>query len=269
MRALSLSSLSLVAAIAVGCNKSPAPAATPAPSPLAAPQAAAAPVPTAIHGKVQEKVDASGYSYLRLAAASGDVWVAVPVATVAVGAEVDVAGQMTMDNFESKTLNRKFDKLVFGTLTSGAPAAAPAAATPAPGQFAMGADKGQNPHAAAGLPAPSGPAPTNVKVEKAKGADARTVAEVWGQKAKLKDQPVTVRGTVVKYNAGIMGKNWLHLKDGSGSADKKDDDLAVTTLDAAAVGDVVTIKGPVHLDKDFGAGYFFAVIVEDAKLEKK
>jgi hypothetical protein len=79
---------------------------------------------------------------------------------------------------------------------------------------------------------------------------------------------VAVRGKVVKYNPGIMGKNWIHLRDGSGSNEKKDNDLTVTTSDSAAVGGVVLVKGRVHLDRDFGSGYVYSVIIEDAKVSK-
>jgi len=65
-----------------------------------------------------------------------------------------------------------------------------------------------------------------------------------------------------------MGKNWLHLHDGTGSAAKKDNDITVTTSGLAAVGDVVLVKGVVHLDRDFGAGYTYSVIIEDAKVSK-
>jgi len=63
----------------------------------------------------------------------------------------------------------------------------------------------------------------------------------------------------------VLGKNWLHLKDGSGKPGS--DDLTVTTTQHAAVGDVVTIKGVVHLDRDFGSGYSYAVLIEEALLE--
>jgi hypothetical protein len=71
----------------------------------------------------------------------------------------------------------------------------------------------------------------------------------------------------VKFNGGIMGRNWVHLRDGSGTAGK-DNDVTVTTADEVAVGDVVVAKGVVRVDKDFGAGYAYPVIVEDAKLSK-
>jgi hypothetical protein len=73
---------------------------------------------------------------------------------------------------------------------------------------------------------------------------------------------------VVKFSAGIMGRDWVHLRDGSGAQDKGTNDITVTTGDQAAVGDVVVAKGVVRTDKDFGAGYAYPVIVEDAKLSK-
>jgi hypothetical protein len=106
----------------------------------------------------------------------------------------------------------------------------------------------------------------DVKVPKAQGANAYTVAEVFAKKGDLKDKPVTIRGKVVKSLSGIMGKNWIHVRDGSGSQAKKDDDLTVTTNGTAAVGDVVVISGVVHLDRDFGAGYSYPVIVEEATI---
>ena len=86
--------------------------------------------------------------------------------------------------------------------------------------------------------------------------------------ADLKDKPVLVRGKIVKYNAGIMGKNWVHLRDGSGSAADQTNDVLVTTTEEAKVGDIVTAKGVVRTDKDFGAGYTYKVIVEEATLQK-
>ena len=114
------------------------------------------------------------------------------------------------------------------------------------------------------------PAPVLIdKVEKAAGADGRTVAELWAQKGGLKDKSISIRGKVVKYNPGVMGKNWIHLQDGSGDPSKGTHDIAVTSQDAATMGEVVTAKGVVRLDKDFGSGYRYGMLVEDAKVVKK
>jgi hypothetical protein len=108
----------------------------------------------------------------------------------------------------------------------------------------------------------------DVKVAKASGPDARTVAEVVTKSTELKDKPVVVRGKVVKFTGGVMGKNWIHLRDGSGSAADKTDDVLVTTKDQAGIGDVVVVKGKVRTDKDFGSGYAYKVLIEDATLQK-
>jgi hypothetical protein len=122
----------------------------------------------------------------------------------------------------------------------------------------------------AGHPAPgSGAAAVAaVKVPKAEGGSGRTVAEVWAERAALSGKPVAVRGTVVKFLPGIMGRNWLHLRDTTGSHDKGDDDLTVTTDATAAVGAVVLVTGTVRVDQDFGAGYRYAVMIADAKVAK-
>lgn len=218
------------------------------PGTTAAPHAPAAQMPQGqdLTGKVLERLEASPYCYLRLKTPKGEVWTAIPEAKAEKGSEVTVANAVLMTNFESKTLKRTFAEVYFGTLaTSGAAA---------------------NPHGHAGAPAK---AVKVGKIAKAAGTDARTVAEIWAQKDGLKEKSVTLRGKVVKYSKGIMGKNWIHLQDGSGDPKKGTNDLVVTSLDEAAVGDTVTIKGVVHANKDFGAGYSYAVIIEDAKVARK
>ena len=247
--------LLLVLVASLGCQSKKSEAIVAAPiTPAAGTMPAAA--TGGITGKVLERIEAAPYCYLRLETARGEVWVAVPEAKIDKGTEVTVVNPMLMANFESKTLKRTFAEVYFGNLAP-AGGAAPAPAAPA----------------AAGAAAPMGtppPAPLEVgKISKATGADAHTIAEVWSQKGKLKEKAVTIHGKVVKYNPGVMGKNWLHLQDGSGDQAKGTHDITVTTQDAVAKGDVVTIHGVVRLDKDFGAGYTYAVIVEEAKVQKQ
>ena len=107
-----------------------------------------------------------------------------------------------------------------------------------------------------------------IKVEKAKGANAYTVSETYEKVAKLDKKTVVVRGKVVKVSKGIMGKNWVHLRDGSGDPGKGTNNLVVTTQDVPKVGDVVTAKGTLYKDKDFGSGYKYQVIVEEATVKQ-
>ncbi len=211
-----------------------------------------------VTGKVLETMDSGGYTYVRIASATGEKWAAVQQAKVAVGDTVTVANAMVMRGFESKTLGRTFDEIHFGSLAGGG-SAAPA----------------MNPHGGGGMAGGASATPSTGKITldgplaRAEGPTGRTITEVFAQKAGLANQPVAVRGKVTKFNADIMGKNWVHLQDGSGDAGKKDFDLTVTTSSVAVVGEVVLVRGIVRTDKDFGAGYAYAVLVEDATLEKK
>jgi hypothetical protein len=226
-----------------------------------------------LRGKILEKIDVSSYSYLKLATASGEAWAAVQKTDKKVGDEVGVGNAFPMQGFESKELNRKFDVVYFGTLAG--PGGDVAPMPPAMGGGAMGGgamaggDAPANPAAMAAQhqAAANGPEMKVEKVAKATGADGRTVEEIWSQRDKLKGKTVTVRGQVVKFTP-VMGKNFLHLRDGSGSPDKKTNDVTITTADNVAVGDVVTAKGTIILDKDFGSGYAYPVMVEDAKVSK-
>ena len=114
-------------------------------------------------------------------------------------------------------------------------------------------------------PMPVAPAASVDLTGIAKAEGGRTVAEVFAAKADLAGQEVLVRGRVVKSNPNVMGKNWLHVRDGSGG--EGTNDLTVTTSGAAPqVGDTVLVKGKVALDRDLGMGYRYEVIVEDAEL---
>jgi hypothetical protein len=136
-------------------------------------------------------------------------------------------------------------------------AAAPWAANAYPGG-ATGSPHGASP--AASVPVK--------KLAKAKGPEARTVEEIVKGKAALKDKPVLVHAQVVKVTAGVMGKNWVHLQDGSGRVADGTHNVIATTQDTVAVGDVVNARGTVRTGVDLGAGYSYAVLIEDATLRK-
>lgn len=185
-----------------------------------------------LQGEVVERLDVQGYTYLRLATAGGESWVAIPTNPVAVGASVNILNPMTMEKFHSKSLNRTFERIYFGTLAG-------AESTPA-------------------APAPQA---SMAPVERASGPDGHTIAELFRDREKLKGHPVLVRGVVVKVSEGILDRNWLHLQDGSGSPD-----LVVTTKQSVKMNEQVTIQGKLEADKDIGSGYRFEVIVQDAKV---
>jgi hypothetical protein len=205
-----------------------------------------------IKGTVLEVKDVEIYTYLRIKTKDGEMWAAVSKAPVKTGTEVTIDNATVMHNFESKTLNRKFERIVFGSLAG-------SGASPAPAGGDMAAM-----HAGVAKPVDVG----DVKVAKASGPEARTVAEIVTGKTGLKDKSVVVRGKVVKFTPEVLGKNWIHLRDGSGSASDGSNDVLVTTKDEAKIGDVVLVKGIVHTDRDLGSGYAYKVLIEEATLQK-
>lgn len=117
-----------------------------------------------------------------------------------------------------------------------------------------------------GKAAPAGGTMAEIKVEnitKAKGGI--TIAEAFEKTASRKNAKVIIRGKIVKYNSGIMGKNWIHLRDGTGTADKND--LVITTEQNAKLNDTITASGTLQYDRDIGSGYFFPVIIENANVK--
>lgn len=197
-----------------------------------------------VSGVILEVQDVDSYTYVRLKTKEGETWAAVGKAPLKKGATIAIEDAMVMKNFESKSLKKTFPTIVFGTLAGSAKATL-------------------DPHAGVAKVADTAP----IQVAKATGANARTVAEVVTKAAQLKDQQVQVRGKVVKYNPQIMGKNWIHLRDGSGSASDNSNDILVTSSAQAKLGDVLTVTGTVRMDKDFGAGYVYKVLIEDAKFD--
>jgi len=201
-----------------------------------------------VKGEVLEVRNVANYTYLRLKTGHGETWAAVVNAPVRQGQIITIRNASVMHNFESKALKRTFPTILLGTL-DGAGAGAPG------GQATGAADSGKDGGA------------ENVHVEKAGGANAYTVSEIIARRAELKGRVVVLRAKVGKYNPNIMGRNWLHLRDGSGSSANNTNDLLVTSASAAKVGDVVTATGVVRTDKDFGAGYSYKVLIEDATLQ--
>lgn len=204
-----------------------------------------------IKGEVIETRDVDSYTYLRLKTPKGETWAAVMRTPIRNGAQVSIENAMVMNNFESKTLKKTFPTIIFGNLASAS--SGKAAGDGVKSWTTVGAGKTDSRQVA--------------KVAKAGGANGHTVEEIVGNAAKLKDTTVVLRGEVVKYNPGIMGKNWVHLRDGTGSEAAGNNDILVTTKHTTKIGSTVTAAGIVRTNKDFGAGYAFAVMIEDATLK--
>jgi hypothetical protein len=202
-----------------------------------------------LSGKVIETMNSAGYTYVLIENKGKKTWVAVTETKVVKGQNISFGPGMEMKDFESKTLKRKFDRIVFS-------------------EGVLGQQGAVSEKKATGSKGSAVAATEKIKVEKASGPDAYTVAEIYRDSKKLEKKTVVVRGKVVKVAANIMGKNWFHLQDGSGDAKTGTNDLILTSKDLPAVGDVVTVSGTLYNDKDFGSGYQYAVIVENAGLKR-
>ena len=224
-------------------------------------------------GKVIATTNASRYTYVQVDTGKEKIWAAGPATAVKVGDCVSLDGAMPNKSFYSASLKRTFDELYFvEAIKPCAPGACSAGVCPSGVSTNGACGKGTCGKGTCASDAPMG-GPASVAVSAApvenieKAVGGKTVAEVWAEKDALAGKPVVVRGRVVKMVPNIMGKTFLHLRDGTGS--EGSNDLTVTTRDAVQLKSIVTATGVLTTDKDFGAGYKYDVILEDASVSAK
>lgn len=208
-----------------------------------------------IKGEVLEAYDAPGLTYILVRTDKGDVWTAVNKTKVKVGSKVTIYASIKAKKFESTALQRTFDEITFGSL-EGAPG-------PKPGTIA---NKGNVPFFEAEKPVKVDL--SKVAVPKAPGPNAKTIAEIWASKGSIEGKTVAVRGTVVKSMGNVLGKTWIHLRDGSGSEKKGDHELIVTTKEPVKLGSVIIATGPVSVDEEIGGGLEYPILLQDPKITK-
>ncbi len=248
----------------------------------------AAPAATqqSLTGKVLETMDAGGYTYLKVDTGLSQPWVAIPQAKVAVGQKITYEPGMVMKNFASKTLNRTFDSIVFSSGlvgANGSPHGGGMGSMPSPhGKKAAGDDSfasavmaesgapaaQQQPAAGSGGSLGAMAPFSEISVEKATGDNAYTVGEIFAKPEDLNGKTVRIQGKVIKFSPMIMGRNWVHLQDGTGDPMANTHDLVVTTSETVEKGKTITMEGVLAANKDFGAGYKYVAIVEKAKTVK-
>ena len=255
----------------------------------------------AITGSVLETMPASKYTYLRLATNNGEVWTAVPSATVAIGSHVSVENATRMTDFKSSTLKRTFDVIYFGTLAASDGKTATATPRFSPADALVGEPAGENdeqalppghpdigdsqtgpvansdalpaghpnidgasasPHAQLGS-APASPLPA-LAVAPARGQDAHVISELSAQRKQLAGKRVRVRGQVTKVTPDVQGHTFFHLRDGKPSDPVTD--LVVTSTSTPERGQVATFEGTLRADVDIGIGYSYPVLLENAVL---
>ena len=187
---------------------------------------------------VAEALHTEKYTYLRVKENEEEYWLAITKRDVKIGSACYYRGGLMKKNFQSKEFNRVFETVYLVADfrdESDATAAAP-------GGIPAGAE----------ALAP----PKNVKP----APGAMKIADLVGNIAKYDGKKVLITGKCVKINPMIMGRNWLHIQDGSG----KNLDLTVTTTENIQLGSIVNLEGTIAINKDFGAGYKYDYIMEAA-----
>ena len=198
--------------------------------------------------KVEEVIQTTSYTYLRANENGQEVWIAVTKMDANAGDVFYYDNALEMIDFESKELNRVFDRVLFVEDLRALP------------------DKTMSMHhqMSAHGQRKSNDFQSDIRIEPVAGGI--TIADLYKNRADYHGKKVVVRGKVVKVNNGIMERNWIHLQDGSNDNGKFD--LTFTSQENIALNELVTLEGTVALNKDFGAGYFYELIVEEAALKK-
>lgn len=205
--------------------------------------------PNAHMVKAEEVIQGSSYTYLRVTDEGNEYWMAVNSFDAKVGNTYYWSSGMPMKSFTSKELNRTFPEIFFvedftDQVITGEPKK--------PGALVS---KGRQ----------IAPEQAGIKVAKAPGGI--TIAELYADKAAFAGKTVKISGRVVKFSSQIMNMNWIHFQDGTKSGESYD--LTITTKDSLAVGSEVIFEGVILVDKDFGHGYFYDVIMENGKIVNK
>jgi len=195
---------------------------------------------------VKEVQQTSGYTYLLVQESDKEYWMAVGKTETEIGEKLYYTDAMEMKNFESKELNKVFDRIFFVDRVSKSPIDAETKRAEMIAKKQEGISKLLD----------------SIKISPA--IDGQSIGELYKNAKDYDKQKVKVKGQVTKVNLNIMDRNWVHLMDGTKGEDRSD--LTFTTMDVVKVGDTVTFEGILALDREFGAGYVYPLVVEDAVL---
>ena len=196
--------------------------------------------------KVKEVLQTSSYTYLFVNENNKDYWIAVGKADVKVNDHLYYQEALVMKDFKSEELDRTFDQILFVENIGG---------------MKLKNDSMPNDSLHQQVLVQEKKPVINVDI----APNGIRIAELMKNRENYANKKVIIRGQVVKINANIMDRNWVHLKDGTSHSGKSD--LTFTTLEEVNIGDVVTFEGTVAIEKEYGAGYIYPLIVEDAKLK--
>ena len=206
--------------------------------------------------EVVEVVQGNNYTYIRAKEELAEKWIAVSKQEIQPGTVYFYEEGLPMTNFHSKEIDRTFDIIYFVSTISTTPLIKSEGGMGNMG--AMGNAEAQQPH----MGKVNNEKSNSINLDKKEGEI--TVAQVFANKNDYAGKEIEIRGIVVKVNREVMDKNWIHIQDGSN--ENGNFDLTITSTGLAEVGDEITVKGKISLNKDFGYGYSYDVIMEDATI---
>lgn len=198
-----------------------------------------------------EVIQANSYTYIKGDVKGKETWIAILKRDVEVGKTYYYGQSMEMKNFKSKDLDRTFETILFLEGIMDTPNGNVQAGVMMP--------KDDNHKKKDGVPR------QEMNIQHTDGETP--IGDLYDNKASLSSKKVTVKGVVTKFNPDIMDRNWVHIQDGTGGLSTFD--LTITTSDQVQIGSIASFEGTVAIDKDFGHGYKYALILEDATLLNK
>ena len=202
---------------------------------------------------VQEVIQVESYTYLYVIENDEKKWLAAPRMEANIGEVYYYKGGMLMKNFKSAELDKTFDEVYFLSKIMNVDFVDAKTGKVNKDNFVTEAETTRE------------PLTLGIAYDKIEGRVS--LAELFENMKKFEGKKIKVVGKVTKFNSGILGKNWIHLSDGTSFEGQND--LMITSQETAIVNDEVILEGVVALDKDFGAGYFYKIILEQAILIKE
>ena len=205
---------------------------------------------------VEDVIQTTSYTYLYVKENDSLKWLAIPSMQANKGETYYYSDGLPMKQFESKELHRTFDEVLFLGGVSQEPIGSNKSNVPKDKAHASISEASNEPY----VRKANQETKKDIKIETQK--DCITIAELFSKKELYSGKTVKIKGQVTKYSPEIMNKNWIHLQDGTDDHGKFD--LVITSSGSVKTGDVVVFEGKIDLNKDFGYGYFFEVMMEDA-----
>ncbi|WP_321308566.1 hypothetical protein [Marinifilum fragile] len=192
--------------------------------------------------KVTELIDGNTYTYIKGNNENSEIWVAIRKQPIEIGKTYFYKNALPMKDFHSKELNKTFPLIYFLNSISSEPSGK------------------ADPHSKSQMKKPSA---VKVEVDIKASDDFTNIQNIFKNKDELVNSVIKVKGKVTKFNENILNRNWIHIQDGT--EHNGNFDLTITSNQTVSIGEIVEFKGVLITDKDFGAGYKYDVLLENAE----